>query len=185
MRSDVLVNLVLIGLRGTGKSTVGLVLSQRLEWPLFDSDAIVQERAGATIRELFEQGGEALFRQWEAEIVQEVAGRDKAVIACGGGAILDLRSVAALKGNGFVAHLSASPAELWRRISLDRASGETRPRLDASARSGLEELQRLMLARAAAYADARDVEVDVEARSPDEVADAILVLMKAHGVRIR
>ena len=175
-------NLVLIGLRGTGKSTAGLILSQRLVWPLFDSDSIVQERSGLTIRQLFESGGEALFRKWEAEVVQEIAKCERAVIACGGGAILDPKNVLALRANGFVTHLTGSPSELWHRISHDSASRETRPNLVASAGSGIEELQKLMLSRAAAYADARDVEVSVEERSPEEVADAIIVLMKAHGV---
>ena len=94
-------NLVLIGLRGTGKSTVGRILSMRLKWPFHDTDAIVQDRSGLTIRELFEQKGEPEFRRLESEVVQEFAKLDAAVIATGGGAILNETNVAALRANGF------------------------------------------------------------------------------------
>ena len=97
--------LVLIGLRGTGKSTVGRVLAGRLEWPCFDTDTLVQERAGMSIRALFEQQGEAAFRRLESEVVQECAGQDRVVIASGGGAILNSENVAALKQDGFVVRI--------------------------------------------------------------------------------
>ena len=178
-------NLVLIGLRGTGKSTVGRILSMRLKWPFHDTDAIVQDRSGLTIRELFEQKGEPEFRRLESEVVQEFAKLDAAVIATGGGAILNETNVAALRANGFVVHLSATPAELWRRISLDAATSHTRPKLVQNAETGIDELQKLLLARAARYAAARHSEVIVEDRTPDEVAEMILVLMKAHGVKAK
>jgi len=175
-------NLVLIGLRGTGKSTVGRTLAMRLNWPFHDTDSIVQERAGLSIRELFEQKGEAEFRRLESEVVQECADFEGAIIATGGGAILNDANVAAIRRNGFVVHLSANPIELWRRISLDAATTHTRPKLVQSAESGIDELQRLLLSRSALYAAARHSEVIVEDRTPDEIADAIVVLMKAHGI---
>jgi len=174
--------LVLIGLRGTGKSTVGQVLAERLGWAFFDTDSLVQERTGLTIRELFEQKGEPFFRAREAEIVQECARNDSAVIASGGGAVLNELSTQVLKQNGFVVHLTANPSELWRRISQDQGSHASRPRLLQEASSGIDELKKLMLSRASIYAKARDVEVSVEDRSPDDVNNAVLLLMRAHGV---
>ena len=175
--------LVLIGLRGTGKSTVGRVLSDRLGWPFFDSDTLVQERTGKTIREIFEQGGEALFRKHESEIVREISVSGQAVIATGGGAVLDPMNVTALRQNAFVVHLTANPAELWRRICRDSASRDQRPRLAQDTGSGVDELKQLMLSRAAIYAQVRDAEVSVEDRSPDEAAEAVMILMRAHGVK--
>ncbi len=175
-------NLILIGLRGSGKSTVGRILAERLGWAYFDTDTLVQERAGLTIRELFEQHGEAEFRRLESAVVQECVEGDQAVTATGGGAILNPDNITAMKRNGFVVHLSADPSELWHRISQDTSSHAARPKLLPSADSGIDELKKLMLARAGMYAKARDVEVDVEDRSPDEIADAVLVLMRAHGV---
>lgn len=174
--------LVLIGLRGTGKSTVGKILGERLKWAFLDSDTLIQERAGLTIREMFEQKGEPFFRALEAEVVQECAKRDAVVLATGGGAVLNPESAAALKCNGFVVHLTADPSELWHRIVQDKSSHDSRPKLLDSADSGIDELKKLMHARAAIYAQARNVEVSVEDRSPAEVADAVKLLMRTHGV---
>jgi shikimate kinase len=174
--------IVLIGLRGTGKSTVGRILAERLQCEFFDTDALVQERAGMTIRQIFEKHGEPFFRELESSAVCECAAQKKCVIASGGGAVLIPANVAAMRDGGFVVHLTADPSELWHRISRDASSHESRPKLVADAGSGIEELTKLMLARAAVYAKARDVEVTVQDRTPDEVADAIALLMRAHGV---
>ncbi len=173
--------LALIGLRGTGKSTVGRILAARLNWVCFDTDSIVQDRAGMTIQELFEKQGEPKFRELESAVVQECCATDPAVIATGGGAILNPANVAALRAGGYVVHLTADPTELWRRISHDTGSKRQRPQLVKDAGSGLDELKLLLRSRAALYAQARDAEVEVEGRSPDEVADAVLLLMRAHG----
>ena len=177
-------NLVLIGLRGTGKSTVGRMLSDQLGWQFFDTDSLVQERAGKTIREIFEQAGEAGFRILEAEIVREVSAHDRAVIATGGGSVLNPDNVIALKHNSFVIHLTADPVELWRRICGDGSSHAQRPPLTRDAHSGIDELKQLLLSRAAIYEHARDVEVSVENRLPDEVAEAVLMMLRAHGVQL-
>ena len=175
-------NLVLIGLRGSGKSTVGRILAERLQWGFCDTDELVQSKAGMTIRELFEKSGEGGFRQLESDAVRACAAADHAVIATGGGAILDPTNVVALRLRGFVVHLTADPSELWRRIVQDKSSMESRPKLSVNSESGIDELKRLMRARAGAYAQARDAEVSVENRSPDEIADAVMLLMRAHGV---
>lgn len=174
--------LVLIGLRGTGKSTVGKIMSERLGWAFLDTDTLIQERAGLTIRDIFEQRGEPFFRKVEAEVVQECAQRDKVVLATGGGAVLNPASTAALRNDGFIVHLTANPSELWHRIVQDKSSHDSRPKLVENAESGIDELKKLMHARAAVYAGARHVEVSVEDRSPAEVADAVQLLMRTHGV---
>ena len=94
-------NLVLIGLRGTGKSTVGRLLAERLQRPFFDTDTLVQQRAGKTIREIFEQDGEAAFRALESAVVRECAQQRNAVLATGGGAVLDPQNTAALRAGRF------------------------------------------------------------------------------------
>ncbi len=173
-------NVVLIGLRGTGKSTCGRILAERLERAFLDTDEIVQDRAGKTIREIFEEGGEKLFRRIESEVVLEAADRKNAVIATGGGAILDPKNVRKLKQCGFVVHLSGSPEELWRRIDADKATAHQRPSLTRNrSLSGIQELEELLLKRSAAYSRAREVEVRVENRSPIQIVDAILLLMRA------
>jgi shikimate kinase len=192
-------NIVLIGLRGSGKTACGELLAQRLGWRFVDTDAQVQQRVGLTIKEIFEREGEAGFRKREVEAVRAAAALDHAVIATGGGAILDARNVAALRAHGFVVHLSASPEVLWRRISADPLSAAQRPPLakapgadthfgpygnGLSVPGALEELQRLLLARAAAYHAARDVEVVVEERTPEQVVEAVLLLMRVRGIPV-
>ncbi len=173
--------LVLIGLRGSGKTTVGQLLAARLGWPFLDTDQLLQQRAGRTIRELFDEGGESLFRRIEADAVQDCARRDRVVLATGGGAILNPQSAAALKANGLVVHLSASAEELWRRVNADQHSRETRPQLVTAAQSGLDEMRNLMSARAAIYAAVRDAEVSVEGRAPAGVCADILKLLEGAG----
>ncbi|MCZ7644479.1 MAG: shikimate kinase [Planctomycetota bacterium] len=174
-------NLVLIGLRATGKSTCGRLLAERLTWDFVDTDELVCERAGRTVREIFEEGGEELFRGLESEIVKQVARKQETVIATGGGAILDPENVADLRRQGFVVHLAASPRELARRIEADANTQALRPKLLGGA-GYFEELQKLMLSRASKYSEARDAEVQVEGRTPEQIVDAILLLMRARRV---
>lgn len=175
-------NVVLIGLRGTGKSTCGKLLAERLGWLFLDTDEIVQERSAKTIREIFDEGGEALFRQLESEVVRQAARHENAVIATGGGAILDPENVVDLRRQGFVIHLTANPRELWKRIEADVKSSTTRPKLTNRSLGGEEELEKLLLARSAAYGRARDVELSVAGRTPEQVMDAMLLLLRARGV---
>jgi shikimate kinase len=173
---------ILIGLRGTGKTVCGQLLAQRLGWAFFDTDEAIQERAGRSIRDIFAQDGEPGFRRLEAEVVRHAAKLDKAVVATGGGAVLDPANVAALREGSFVVHLSAGPEELARRILADPASAAQRPPLVKGAGEPVDEMRRLLLSRAAAYRAARDAEVVVEGRTPEQVAGAILVLMRARSL---
>ena len=114
-------NIVLIGMMGCGKTTVGRLLSQRLGRPLIDTDALIEQRQGRTIPGIFAQEGEAHFRALELELCRELSGQGGLVIACGGGLPTQDEAVAALKGNGLV---------FW----LDRDPGETYDSLDVSGR---------------------------------------------------
>jgi len=174
------VNIVLIGLRGTGKTVCGKLLAKRLRWSFVDTDEVIQERAGMNIREIFAEESEAGFRKREAVVVRETAQGDHTVIATGGGAILDVQNVADLRRRGFVVHLVAHPETLWKRISADPVSASTRPVLTST--GGLGELKRLFHDRAGAYCSARDVEVSVEHRAPEQVVSAILLLLRVRGI---
>lgn len=171
-------NIVLIGLRGSGKTTVGRLLAERLKRPFLDSDIVLQEKAGETISAIFARGGEKLFRSMELQTVAECAANDNVIIACGGGVVLDPRNVATLRANGFVIHLTAEPEELYKRITADASSATTRPSLLAGAKSGLDEMKEIARARAAAYAQARHAEVPVADRTPDDIAAAVIELVK-------
>jgi len=176
------VNIVLIGLRGTGKTVCGKLLAKRLGWSFVDTDEVIQEWSGMNIREIFAAEGEAGFREREAAVVREVAAADRTVIATGGGAILDSSNTMALRQRGFVVHLAARPETLWNRVSADPQSAATRPVLTRTG-GGLKELKRLFDERAGAYCAARDVEVSVEHRVPEQVVSAILLLLRVRGIQ--
>lgn len=114
-------NIVLIGMMGCGKTTVGRLLAQRLECPLADTDALIEERTGRTIPDIFAADGEARFRTLELELCRELAGRRGLIVACGGGLPTQEAAMAALRENGLV---------FW----LDRDPGETYDSLDVSGR---------------------------------------------------
>lgn len=114
-------NLILIGMMGCGKSTVGGLLAHQLRRELVDADALIEQRQGCSIPELFAQEGEAYFRALELALCRELSGRQGLVIACGGGLPTQEAAMAALKENGLV---------FW----LDRDPGETYDGLDVSGR---------------------------------------------------
>lgn len=95
-------NLVLIGMPGSGKSTVGKILSKMLCMPLVDTDALVEQTAGKTIPELFAQGGESAFRDRETAAARQAAALDNTVIATGGGIILRPENMEALAATGLI-----------------------------------------------------------------------------------
>jgi shikimate kinase len=158
---------VLVGLPGTGKSTVGTELARRLQVPFADSDELVAQQTGRSVDEIFFHQGEPAFRQLEADMIAEALGGFDGVLALGGGAVTTESVRQDLAASGvLVVQLSAGPDELLHRIS----SSERRPLLagDASAR-----LAELAEARSALYAEVAAVRCDTSGRSPAEVAAAL------------
>ena len=108
----------LIGMMGSGKTTIGAIVAERLELPLVDTDGMVMERSGRTIPEIFDESEEA-FRNLEAGVVREVADGPAAVISTGGGVVVDDRNVALMRSSGVTLLLDASIDELVARIGMD------------------------------------------------------------------
>ena len=158
--------IVLTGFRGTGKTSVGRILANRLALPFFDTDALVERRAGMPIPEIFRRYGEAHFRALEREAIASLRSAE-GVISTGGGAVLDPANVADLRWHGTVFLLSAAPAIIQERIA-----GSDRPGLTGLAPE--EEVQTLLLQRKEAYLGAADACIDTGRRTPGEVADLIL-----------
>jgi len=109
----------LIGLPGSGKSTVGRQLSRRLQLPFFDSDQVIERRLGCSIREYFECEGEARFRDVEESVIDELTQSPPAVVSTGGGAVLRPANREHLRGRTQVVYLNSSPDELFRRLRHD------------------------------------------------------------------
>ena len=169
MSRDLRRHLVLVGLMGAGKTTVGARCAVQLDRPFVDTDDLVETLAGHTVAELFTEG-EATFRTFERDAVADAcASPAPLVIACGGGAVLDPTSRRRLRDTGFVVWLRAEPQVLADRV---RADGVDRPLLtDAGT---LPTLTRLADTRAAAYEAAADASVSTEGRNPEAVATAVL-----------
>jgi shikimate kinase len=162
-------HLVLIGLMGAGKTTVGERCAEVLTRPFVDTDALVVGAAGVPFDDLWAAEGESGFRRREAVAVADAAASPEAlVIACGGGAVLDPENRRALRASGFVVWLQASPAVLAERLLDDRS----RPLLASGDRTAT--LARLEGVRHAAYTEAAHATVETGGRSVSEVAAAVV-----------
>lgn len=111
--------LSLVGLPGSGKSTVGRQLARRLQVQFADSDVVIEQRLGCSIREYFEREGEERFRDVEESVIDELTQNHHGVLSTGGGVVLRLANRARLKERGLVIYLNSSPDELFERLRHD------------------------------------------------------------------
>lgn len=109
----------LVGLPGSGKSTVGRQLSRRLQLPFVDSDHAVEAKLGCSIREYFEREGEERFRDVEESVIEELTQSHRGVLSTGGGSVLRPKNRENLRNSGQVVYLKSSPDELFRRLRHD------------------------------------------------------------------
>jgi shikimate kinase len=109
----------LVGLPGSGKTTVGRQLARRLQLPFTDSDHAIEHRLGCSIREFFEREGEARFRDVEEQVIDELTQGPPCVLSTGGGAVLREANRKRLHSRGQVVYLNASPDDLFRRLRHD------------------------------------------------------------------
>ena len=165
-------NIVLIGYRGTGKSTVGKLLARRLGRQFVSTDEEIVKRAKRTIPEIVAQEGWEYFRDLESEVCREFAGRDRLVIDTGGGAILRTQNVEALKKNGALFWLTASFETITKRIGRDNQ----RPSLTGS-KSFVDEIQDVLRERTPKYQAASDHVITTDDRSIKQLVEIILTLV--------
>lgn len=164
-------SIVLIGYRGSGKTTVGRILAGRMGSAFVDCDEIIVARQGKSIREIFSSGGEEAFRKLETGVIAELAGKADHVIAVGGGAILREENRLALAEH-FVVYLRCEAGELLRRIRDDPGTSDNRPDL-TDLGGGIEEIETLLRRREPIYRAAMDVELDVTNLSPEQAAEEV------------
>ena len=165
-------NIVITGFMGTGKTIVAHAVAAALGRPLVDMDAVIAERAGKSIPEIFRQHGEATFRHYERRLCEELARQCGLVIATGGGALVDGENRRLLEG-GLVVCLDCAPEELLHRLRGDAG----RPLLWGDDPAG--RLRALLAERRPAYARIPH-HIDTTHRAPEQVADDILALHAAH-----
>lgn len=172
-------HVILIGYRGSGKSTVGPLLAERLGLPFVDTDEQIAKRAGKTIAQIFEAEGEDTFRKHEHEVIAEICTRDPHVIAVGGGGVLDDDNIFAMHQAGAIVWLTATAKTLWKRIAADSKSQNQRP--DLTFEGGLSELHKLLDARRPCYQAAADWKMDTEDVEPSESADQLVRRLRPGG----
>jgi len=165
-------NIVLIGYRGTGKSTVGKNLAERLGRDLVSTDAEIIRRARLPVPDIVQRFGWDHFRDLESEVCRDLAGRDRLIIDTGGGAILRQQNVDSLKKNGVLIWLTAEVPTIAERIGGDTQ----RPSL-TGAKSFTEEVEEVLRERQPKYKSAANHIIETDGRSVAEVVEAILALV--------
>lgn len=166
----------LTGFMGSGKSTVGPILAQILGVEFLDLDQLIEEKAGKSISQIFQEDGEPAFRAIESKLLKEVAYREEAVISLGGGAIIDPANLKLVKATGVLIYLYASPQEILKRVG----NSEERPLLRRGRKASSSEddnktykrIEHLLAIRQPYYEKA-DVTVDTVGKSIGEVVEEI------------
>jgi shikimate kinase len=171
--SFIVMNILLIGYRGTGKSTVARLVAQRLGWPWLDADVELERRAGKSIAEIFVEDGEPAFRDLESEVLVELLKLDGHVLALGGGVVLRSENRELIQKAGGVIWLTADPETIQSRIASDPTTAARRPLLTAS--GGIEEIRALLAQREPLYGECATIIVDTTGRALADVADEVLV----------
>ena len=167
-------NVFLVGMMGSGKTTLGRALAQRLALPFADTDRILVERTGVPVTTIFEIEGEEGFRRRESAVLAELVEGEDRVVATGGGAILSAGNRELMRAHGTVVYLRARLDHLWERTRRDN----TRPLLAIP--NPRATLAALMATRDPLYLEAAHVVVDTGSQSASSLVARVLAVLRAH-----
>jgi shikimate kinase len=168
-------SIALIGFMGTGKTTVGQLLAQKLGKEFIEMDTLIEKRAGKPIPEIFHQDGETEFRELEIEVTRAVAGKKNTIIACGGGVVLNTINIEHLRQECVIVCLTASPSTILRRTSADK---DGRPLLAVADR--LRQIKELLKFRRSFYERSADIIVNTSRLKAEAVAGLIIERLRKH-----
>jgi shikimate kinase len=167
--------LVLVGMPGSGKSTVGRQLARRLAVPFHDSDHEIEQRLGCSIRDFFDREGEAAFRDVEQQTLDELSRQDPGVLATGGGAVLRPANRQRLREAGKVVYLRSTPEEIHRRLRHDT----TRPLLQVD--NPLAKLRDLYAERDPLYRETAHFVIETGRPSVPTLVNMVLMQLELAG----
>ena len=166
-------NIILIGFMGTGKTTIGKIVSERLNYKFVDTDDLIQEVCNMTIPDIFSQKGEQYFRDVEKAVIKQISNNYNTVIACGGGVVKNAKNIDNLKSNGVLICLTCDIEILYNRITsnIDRplASGKSK-----------EDILKLMQEREKMYKVA-DEFIDTSNASEFDISDRIINIYEIYN----
>lgn len=169
-------NIVLIGYRGTGKSTVARLLGQCLKKTVLSTDAEIEKERGQSIPQIVEQYGWDYFRALETQVCRKLIGEEHLVIDTGGGIILRDENVRILKGHGQIVWLTADVPTIVARISGD----SQRPSLSGT-KSFVEEIEEIMTVRQPLYEAAADIIIATDHETPESLARQIIAKLECQS----
>lgn len=164
--------IVLVGMMGAGKSTVGKALAKHLSWDFTDTDHLIEQQTGVSIPVIFEIEGEAGFRRRESTALAGFVGKERQVIATGGGIVLAEENRDVLKQIGSVVYLSASAAELYQRTRMDK----NRPLLQGP--NPRRKIEELLAARLPLYKECASVIIETGRQPVYQIVNKISVALK-------
>ncbi|MBF0557552.1 MAG: shikimate kinase [Nitrospirae bacterium] len=164
-------NIILTGFMGTGKTEVGKILSQKLGLVLIDADAEIEKEQRTTITEIFQSQGEAAFRDLESSMIKRLSTLHDIVLSTGGGVVLRQENIDALRKNGTIVCLSASPETILRRTGKNK----NRPLLQTA--DPLQKIKELYEFRKPYYERA-DIIIDTDNLVPLQVAEEVIKAVK-------
>ena len=166
-------NIAMIGYRGTGKTTFGRLLAERIAFAWIDTDREIEKQAGCSIADLFRQQGEAAFRDLEARVIRECTEGESRVLSLGGGAVLRPETRQRLRDTcTHVVWLRSTAQTIWQRVSADPNSASQRPNLTQS--GGIAEVQQLLSQRIPVYDQCATVRVDTDVLDVERILAQIL-----------
>jgi len=167
-------NIILIGPMGSGKSTIGQLLANRLDRPFYDSDLYIEERTGVDIPRIFDIEGEAGFRIRETKALEELTGLDRIVLATGGGAVTREENRQILRRAGYIIFLDTSVDQQMERLKHDKK----RPLLQTD--NPRERLEKLLLERKPLYLELADLHIQTDQKFARKVAAEIVPQLPEH-----
>ncbi|MGV8907255.1 MAG: shikimate kinase [Acetobacterium sp.] len=168
MENEKMKRLVLIGFMATGKSTIGPLLAEKLDYLFIDTDAMIEEQLGIKISEIFRDLGEDVFREAEHRALKKALGLEKVVISTGGGVILFERNRKLLREKAFVVSLTCEPETIFKRVQGD----QSRPLLRAN--DPLNEIKKMMAERHEYYEEC-DFKISTEKWTTPECCENIMI----------
>lgn len=171
-------HLIIIGMMGTGKTTVGQKLAEELPFPWKDTDREIEKRSGMTVAQFFERFGEEEFRSRESDELKRLLEGDRSIITTGGGIVLKKENRERIKQGGWVIHLTADPDVIVQRA---KQAADTRPLLLGNLR---EKVMRIAKEREGMY-DFADWSIDTSLLHPGQVVDEILRFCERKGFKAR